>query len=133
MSLPRSRCLGSRAAAAPAPHRAPLVVCADPNNLPFSNQARQGFENKIIELVAKDLGRPVSYVWWAQRRGYVRNTLNDSTMRCVAGMASRCRLRGHDPAVLSLDLRLCQPCGRRPRAFDARRPAVEDVSKSACR
>ena len=66
----------------------PLIVCADPNNLPFSNQARQGFENKIIERVAQDLGRPVSYVWWAQRRGYVRHTLNDSTCEVWPGMAS---------------------------------------------
>jgi mxaJ protein len=66
----------------------PLVVCADPNNLPFSNRARQGFENKIIERVAQDLGRPVSYVWWVQRRGYVRNTLSDSKCEVWPGMAS---------------------------------------------
>lgn len=66
----------------------PLVVCADPNNLPFSNRERAGFENKIIERVAKDLGTSVSYVWWAQRRGYVRNTLNDSKCDVWPGMAS---------------------------------------------
>lgn len=33
---------------------------------------------KIVELVAKDLHKQVSYVWWAQRRGYVRNTLNEA-------------------------------------------------------
>jgi mxaJ protein len=65
-----------------------LVVCADPNNLPFSNRARQGFENEIIELVAKDLARHVRYVWWAQRRGYVRNTLNDSMCDVWPGMAT---------------------------------------------
>jgi mxaJ protein len=65
-----------------------LTVCADPNNLPFSNRARAGFENKIVELVAKDLGMRVSYVWWAQRRGYVRNTLNDSACDVWPGMAS---------------------------------------------
>jgi mxaJ protein len=74
----------SGAAAAPRP----LVVCADPNNLPFSNRARQGFENKIVERVAGDLGRPVSYVWWVQHRGYVRNTLNDSKCEVWPGMAS---------------------------------------------
>jgi mxaJ protein len=66
----------------------PLMVCADPNNLPFSNRARQGFENKIIERLAQDLGRPVNYVWWVQRRGYVRNTLNDSKCEVWPGMAS---------------------------------------------
>ncbi len=66
----------------------PLMVCADPDNLPFSNRARQGFENKIIERAAHDLGRPLSYVWWVQRRGYVRNTLNDSKCDVWPGMAS---------------------------------------------
>lgn len=46
-----------------------LVVCADPNNLPFSNQAGQGFENKLVELLARDLQAQVEYVWWAQRGG----------------------------------------------------------------
>ena len=65
-----------------------LVVCADPNNLPFSNRARNGFENKIIELVAKDLGAKINYVWWAQRRGYVRNTLNNSKCDAWPGVAT---------------------------------------------
>jgi mxaJ protein len=87
--------LSAASAAADLPRR--LFVCADPNNLPFSNQARQGFENKVIELVAKDLGRQVSYVWWAQRRGYVRNTLNDSKCDVWPGMAT-----GVDVAATSL-------------------------------
>jgi mxaJ protein len=53
-----------------------LNVCADPNNLPFSNDQQQGFENKIANLVARDLNARVHYTWWAQRRGFVRNTLN---------------------------------------------------------
>ncbi|WNO52696.1 substrate-binding domain-containing protein [Stakelama saccharophila] len=65
-----------------------LVVCADPNNLPFSNRAGEGFENKIAELVAKDLGREVRYVWWAQRRGYVRNTLRERKCDIWPGIAS---------------------------------------------
>ena len=68
------------------PHR--LVVCADPNNLPFSNREQQGFENRIIELVAKDLGARISYVWWAQRRGYVRSTLNESKCDIWPGIAT---------------------------------------------
>ena len=55
---------------------------------PFSNRAEQGFENKVIALVAKDLGEQVRYVWWAQRRGYVRNTLNDSMCDVWPGMAT---------------------------------------------
>ncbi len=53
----------------------PLRVCADPNNLPFSNDKGEGLENRLVELLAKDLGRKVVYTWWAQRRGFVRNTL----------------------------------------------------------
>jgi mxaJ protein len=70
------------------PKPATLVICADPNNLPFSNQARQGFENKIAELIARDLHRSASYVWWAQRRGYVRNTLNESKCDIWPGIAT---------------------------------------------
>ena len=65
-----------------------LTVCADPNNLPFSNQAQEGFENKIVELLAKELQRQVRYVWWAQRRGYVRNTLNEAKCDLWPGVAS---------------------------------------------
>jgi mxaJ protein len=65
-----------------------LVVCADPNNLPFSNRKQQGFENKIINLVAKDLGARISYVWWAQRRGYVRSTLNEARCDIWPGVAA---------------------------------------------
>jgi mxaJ protein len=65
-----------------------LVVCADPNNLPFSNRAGQGFENKLVSLLAKDMGLPVSYVWWAQRRGYVRNTLNEEKCDIWPGVAA---------------------------------------------
>jgi len=60
---------------APEPNVQALRVCADPNNLPFSNDKQQGFENRIASLIAKDLGVPVRYTWWPERRGFVRNTL----------------------------------------------------------
>ena len=63
-----------------------LRVCADPNNLPFSNQQQQGFENRIAELVARDLGAKLSYVWWAQRRGFVRNTINQNQCDLLIGV-----------------------------------------------
>jgi hypothetical protein len=44
-----------------------LRVCADPNNLPFSNQQLEGFENRIAELLAGELHATVQYTWWAQR------------------------------------------------------------------
>jgi mxaJ protein len=65
-----------------------LVVCADPNNLPFSNRAQQGFENKLAKLLARDMDAQVSYVWWAQRRGYVRRTLNEAKCDIWPGVAT---------------------------------------------
>jgi len=63
-----------------------LRVCADPNNLPFSNQRLEGFENKIAELLAQDLGERVEYTWWAQRRGFFRNTLKAGMCDVVIGV-----------------------------------------------
>jgi mxaJ protein len=65
-----------------------LTACADPNNLPFSNQAQQGFENKLAEMIASDLHAKLNYVWWAQRRGYVRNTLNERKCDFWPGIGS---------------------------------------------
>jgi quinoprotein dehydrogenase-associated probable ABC transporter substrate-binding protein len=55
-------------------------VCADPHDLPFSNEAGEGFENKLAELFASKLGEPTSYVYYPQVIGFVRNTLN--ALRC---------------------------------------------------
>src|SRR6267143_1372470 len=52
-----------------------LRVCQDPNNLPFSNRAGEGFENKIAELLARELGWTLEYTWFPQRMGFIRNTL----------------------------------------------------------
>jgi mxaJ protein len=65
-----------------------LVACADPNNLPFSNRAGEGFENKLAKLLADDMGARLSYVWWAQRRGFARNTLNERACDVWLGIAS---------------------------------------------
>ncbi|MGI4878832.1 MAG: substrate-binding domain-containing protein [Janthinobacterium lividum] len=84
------------AAAVPAASDAPagaaggrrvLTVCADPNNLPFSNRAGEGFENRIAALLAKKMNADIAYVWWAQRRGYVRNTLNEAKCDIWPGVA----------------------------------------------
>jgi mxaJ protein len=64
----------------------PLRVCDDPNNLPFSNDKGEGFENKLAELIAADLGATVSYTWWAERRGFIRNTLKAGLCDLVPGM-----------------------------------------------
>ena len=53
-------------------------VCADPLNPPYSTKNQDGFENKIAELFAKELGQKVEYTWFAQRIGFIRNTLTAS-------------------------------------------------------
>ncbi len=65
-----------------------LRVCADPNNLPFSNAAGEGFENRIARLIGDELHEPVRYTWWAQRRGFARNTLNANDCDLVMGTAA---------------------------------------------
>jgi quinoprotein dehydrogenase-associated probable ABC transporter substrate-binding protein len=52
-----------------------LRVCADPRNLPFSNQNGEGFENKLAELLAAKLNKQVAYAWYPNAPGFVRNTL----------------------------------------------------------
>jgi mxaJ protein len=65
-----------------------LTACADPNNLPFSSKAGEGFENKLAEMIAGELHAKLDYIWWAQRRGYVRNTLNERKCDFWPGIAS---------------------------------------------
>ena len=69
--------------------RSELKVCADPNNLPFSNEKKEGFENKIADLMGAELGLKVGYAWFPQVIGFVRNTLRarlcDLVMGTVAG------------------------------------------------
>jgi len=69
-----------------APAKPALRVCADPNNLPFSNDRREGFENRLAEMLADDIGARVEYTWWAQRRGFVRNTLGQGTCDLIMGV-----------------------------------------------
>ena len=96
-----------------------LRVCADPNALPFSNDRREGFENRIAALLADRLGVPLEYTWRAQRRGFVRNTLRAGACDLVMGMPTGYELvastrpyyrstyvfltRAADPPIASLD------------------------------
>lgn len=105
---------GDTAAAA-----AELRVCADPNNPPFSDKAGGGFENRIAELLGRDLGMPVAYAWWPQRRGFIRNTLKAGSCDVLIGVPKGLELvattrpyyrssyvfvsRADGPAVASLD------------------------------
>src|SRR4029079_14190800 len=65
---------------------AELRVCADPNNLPFSNARGEGFENKLAEMIARDLDEKLAYVWGAHRRGFSRQTLKAGLCDVVMGM-----------------------------------------------
>jgi mxaJ protein len=87
-----------------------LRVCADPNNLPFSNSRGEGFENRIAALIARDLGEQVEYTWWAQRRGFARSTLNAGSCDVILGVPT-----GYGPA------RTTQPYYRSTYVFVTRR------------
>jgi mxaJ protein len=71
-----------------APPPRALRVCADPNNLPFSNRREEGFENRLAQLLAREMGARVEYTWWAQRRGFIRNTLRAGSCDLVLGVPS---------------------------------------------
>jgi mxaJ protein len=94
-----------------------IRVCADPNNLPFSNQRLEGFENRIAELAADALDARVEYVWWAHRRGFIRNTLREGRCDVVLGV----------PAGLALTSTTA-PYYRSSYVFVSRRGAHAPVS-----
>jgi len=81
-------CLPTQAQRAEMISRTELRVCADPNNLPYSNEARKGFENRIAEIIGADLDLPVTYVWFPQVTGFVRNTLRTRECDLVMGAVS---------------------------------------------
>ena len=74
------------------PYRTPtdkeFRVCADPENMPYSNQKGEGFENKIAEVLAKDLGKELSYEFWLDRQGFLRNTINAQRCDVIMGMST---------------------------------------------
>jgi quinoprotein dehydrogenase-associated probable ABC transporter substrate-binding protein len=61
-------------------------VCADPDNLPFSNDRGEGFENKIADVIAKEMNASVNYTWHPQRRGFIRQTLKAGKCDLVIGV-----------------------------------------------
>jgi quinoprotein dehydrogenase-associated probable ABC transporter substrate-binding protein len=71
--------------------RSALRVCADPANMPFSNQNREGFENKIADLIGWKLDMPVVYTWFPQATGFVRRTLRAKKCDIIMGFA-----QGHE-------------------------------------
>jgi mxaJ protein len=63
-----------------------LRVCADPNSYPISSKAMPGFENAIATVLARELGARIEYTWWAQRRGFYRNTIKAELCDLVIGV-----------------------------------------------
>jgi quinoprotein dehydrogenase-associated probable ABC transporter substrate-binding protein len=68
-----------------------LRVCADPDNLPFSNMKQQGFENRIAELIARDLHANLQYVWQRMGRGFVREYINKGACDVLIGIPAQYR------------------------------------------
>lgn len=87
-----------------------LRVCADPNNLPFSNLHELGFENKIASLLSNALQEKLSYTWWVERDNLAKNTLN----------ANRCDLLLGVPVGLE-DVSTTQPYYRSTYVFVSRK------------
>lgn len=81
----------ARAQTADLVDRSALRVCADPANMPFSNDRREGYENKLADLLGKKLGVPVLYTWFPQATGFIRNTLRARKCDIVMGYA-----QGHE-------------------------------------
>src|SRR6266498_108931 len=83
-----------------------LRVCADPRNMPFSDQQGEGFENKLAELFAQKLGKSLSYVWYPQATGFVRNTLGAHKCDVIMGFP-----QGNDIALVGAE-RIAHESGR---------------------
>ncbi len=75
-------------AAADLVSRNELRVCSDPSDLPFSDQKGEGFENRIVDLLGRDLHLPVRYTWYPNSVGFLRNTLLALKCDVVAGTVS---------------------------------------------
>ena len=87
-------CAPGRAPADEAKPAKELRVCGDPNNMPFSNEKLEGVENKIAEVIAKDLGETVTYFWWPHQRGVVKRVLNAKHCDVMLGIP-----KGYDPVT----------------------------------
>src|SRR5687768_1107049 len=96
-----------------------IRVCADPNNLPFSNDRLEGFENRIAALVGDELDARIEYVWWAQRRGFVRNTLREGICDAVMGVPARFEMtRTTAPYYRSSYVFVTRQGSHQPASFD---------------
>jgi mxaJ protein len=97
-----------------------LRVCADPDNLPFSNRAGAGFENRIAALIARDMDATVAYTWWPEQRSFLRSTLRAGRCDVVMGTAAGAeRVLTTDPYYCSSYVFVARPGPRdRIASFD---------------
>jgi quinoprotein dehydrogenase-associated probable ABC transporter substrate-binding protein len=94
MSLPFLKLLAALLlvlACLPASATPPLRICADPDNLPFSNRARAGFDDRIISLVARDIHRAPVFLWARSRRGFLREQFNRNACDVLLGVPTGVR------------------------------------------
>jgi quinoprotein dehydrogenase-associated probable ABC transporter substrate-binding protein len=101
-----------------------LRVCADPANLPFSDDQGRGFENRIAELLAAHLGRPLSYTWHPQSMGFVRNTLRPRLCDLIIGVVAADELVLNTNPYYRSAYVLVHRAGEADRFGDLERPAV---------
>ena len=103
-----------------------LRVCADPHNLPFSNEKGEGFENKIAELFAEKLDKSLAYTWFPQSIGFVRNTLNAHKCDVIMGFPQGGDLaQSTNPYYRTAYALVFKPRQRARRHRHAVRPAPE--------
>jgi mxaJ protein len=94
-------------------------VCADPENLPFTNRRGEGFGNKIAELLARASGEPLVYYWWPQRRGFINKTLNAWECDVVLDVPTGYDLtRTTEPYYCSRYVAVYRPAEHPPSLFD---------------
>ena len=104
-----------------------LRVCADPHNLPFSNEAGEGFENKIAQLLAGDLGLEIAYTWYPQSIGFVRNTLGAHACNVVMGTVSTGELMQSTNPYYRSSYALVQRADAKTKAHALTDPQLADL------
>jgi quinoprotein dehydrogenase-associated probable ABC transporter substrate-binding protein len=104
-----------------------LRVCADPHNLPFSNEAGEGFENRIAELLAQDLGVELAYTWYPQSVGFVRNTLGARACDVVMGIVTTSELMQNTNPYYRSSYALVQRADADPKVASLADPELADL------
>ena len=104
-----------------------LRVCADPHNLPFSNQGGEGFENRIAELLAQELGVELAYIWYPQSMGFVRNTLGARVCDVVMGIVTTSELLQNTNPYYRSSYALVQRADADPKVSSLGDPQLADL------